>query len=40
MTKCDNRKVLTTAYLVSESLNHKELLKVIILLIGLLKEGE
>lgn len=32
--KCDNQKVLAMSYLLTESLNHKELLKVIVLLIG------
>ena len=32
--KCDYQKVLTMSYMVTESLNRKELLKVIILLIG------
>ena len=31
---CDDEKVLTVSYLTTASLNHKELLKVIILLIG------
>lgn len=32
--KCDNQKVLTVSYMLTESLNRKELLKVIVLLIG------
>ena len=32
--KCDNTKVLTMSYMLLESLNRKELLKVIVLLIG------
>lgn len=32
--KCDDKKVLAIAFMLSESLNHKELLKVIMLLIG------
>ena len=32
--KCNNQKVLTMSYMLTESLNRKELLKVIILLIG------
>lgn len=32
--KCDNTKVLAMSYMLTESLNHKELLKVIVLLIG------
>lgn len=32
--KCDNQKVLVMSYLLTEGLNHKELLKVIVLLIG------
>lgn len=32
--KCNNQKVLTMSYMITESLNRKELLKVIILLIG------
>lgn len=32
--KCDDNKVLTMSYMLTESLNRKELLKVIILLIG------
>ena len=32
--KCDNQKVLTMSYMLTESLNRKELLKTIILLIG------
>ena len=32
--KCDNNKVLAMSYMLTESLNHKELLKVIVLLIG------
>lgn len=32
--KCDNTKVLAMSYMLAESLNHKELLKVIVLLIG------
>lgn len=32
--KCDDKKVLTMSYMLTESLNHKELLKVIVLLIG------
>ena len=32
--KCDYQKVLTMSYMITESLNRKELLKVIILLIG------
>lgn len=32
--KCDNQKVLAMSYMLTESLNRKELLKVIILLVG------
>jgi hypothetical protein len=32
--KCDNQKVLIVSYMLTESLNRKELLKVIVLLIG------
>lgn len=32
--KCDNKKVLAMSYTLTESLNRKELLKMIILLIG------
>ena len=32
--KCDNTKVLAMSYMLIESLNRKELLKVILLLIG------
>ena len=32
--KCDNQKALVMSYLLIESLNRKELLKVIVLLIG------
>lgn len=32
--KCDNQKVLAMSYMLTESLNRKELLKVIILLIS------
>lgn len=32
--KCDNNKIITMSYLLFESLNKKELLKVIILLIS------
>lgn len=32
--KCDDKKVLVMSYLLFESLNRKELLKMIILLIG------
>jgi len=32
--KCDNNKIITMSYLLLESLNRKELLKVIVLLIG------
>lgn len=32
--KCDDKKVLAMSYMLTESLNHKELLKVIVLLIG------
>lgn len=32
--KCNNQKVLAMSYMLTESLNRKELLKVIILLIG------
>lgn len=32
--KCDNKKVLAMSYILTESLNHKELLKMIVLLIG------
>lgn len=32
--KCDDNKILTMSYLIIESVNRKELLKVIILLIG------
>ena len=32
--KCNNQKVLTMSYMLTESLNRKELLKVIILLIS------
>ncbi len=32
--KCDNNKVLAMSYTLTESLNRKELLKVIVLLIG------
>ena len=32
--RCDDNKVLAMSYMLTESLNHKELLKVIILLIG------
>lgn len=32
--KCDNNKVLAMSYMLTESLNRKELLKVIVLLIG------
>ena len=32
--KCDNDKIITMSYLLLESLNRKELLKVIVLLIG------
>lgn len=39
--KCDNQKVLVVSYMLTESLNRKELLKVIILLIGeYFREGE
>lgn len=32
--KCDDKKILAMSYLITESLNRKELLKVIILLIS------
>ena len=32
--KCNNQKVLAMSYMITEGLNRKELLKVIILLIG------
>ena len=32
--KCDNQKVLIVSYMLTESLNRKELLKVIVLLIS------
>lgn len=32
--KCDNNKVLAMSYMLTESLNRNELLKVIVLLIG------
>ena len=32
--KCDNQKILVMSYLLTESLNRKELLKMIVLLIG------
>lgn len=32
--KCDDKKVLTTAYLLTESMTKKELLKLILLLIS------
>ena len=32
--KCDNKKVLAVSYILTESLNRKELLKMIVLLIG------
>lgn len=32
--KCDDNKVLVMSYLLTESLNRKELLKIIVLLIG------
>lgn len=32
--KCDDKKVLVMSYMLTESLNHKELLKVIVLLIS------
>ena len=32
--KCDNKKVLAMSYILTESLNRKELLKMIVLLIG------
>jgi hypothetical protein len=32
--KCDDKKVLAMSYMLTESLNHKELLKVIMLLIS------
>lgn len=32
--KCDNDKILAMAYMLTESLNRKELLKMIVLLIG------
>ena len=32
--KCDNQKVLAVSYMLTRSLNRKELLKVIVLLIG------
>ena len=32
--KCDDNKVLTMSYMLTESLNRKELLKVIVLLIS------
>jgi hypothetical protein len=32
--KCDNDKIITMSYLLTESLNHEELLKMIVLLIG------
>lgn len=32
--KCDDNKVLVMSYLLTESLNRKELLKMILLLIG------
>lgn len=32
--KCDNTKVLAMSYMLTESLNRKELLKMIVLLIG------
>ena len=39
--KCNNQKVLTMSYMLTESLNRKELIKVIILLIGeYFKESE
>lgn len=39
--KCNNQKVLAMSYMLTESLNRKELLKVIILLIGeYFREGE
>jgi hypothetical protein len=34
--KVDDNKVLTTAYLITDSLNRKELMKLILLLIGYL----
>ena len=38
--KCDDKKILAVSYLIIESLNRKELLKVIILLISMyFKEG-
>lgn len=39
--KCDNQKVLVVSYMLIQGLNRKELLKVIILLIGeYFREGE
>ena len=32
--KCDNQKILVMSYLMTESLNRKELLKMIVMLIG------
>lgn len=32
--KCNNKKVLAMSYILTESLNRKELLKMIVLLIG------
>lgn len=32
--KCDDNKVLAISYIITETLNHKELLKVIMLLIS------
>ena len=32
--KCDDKKVLAMSYMLTESLNHKEPLKMIVLLIG------
>lgn len=32
--KCDNNKILAMSYLLTESLNREELLKMVVLLIG------
>ena len=37
--KCNDKKILAMSYLITESLNSKELLKVIILLISMYFEG-
>lgn len=38
--KCDDSKVLSVAYLISESMTRKELMKLILLLIDVYFEGD